>query len=139
MQISGRAARNVAGKVIFYADRVTDSMRRTIDETSRRRKIQAEYNKANNITPKSIYKSYEEVMRSTRVADVRAQKWGRESPVSVDDRSWKKLSPLEKEETIGRLEKEMLDAAGKLDFERAARLRDEIDRLTGKKKFAWGR
>ncbi len=137
MQIAGRAARNVAGKVIFYADTVTESMRRTIEETNRRRTIQAKYNEEHGITPKSIYKSYEEVMRSTRVADVKAAKWGKGRHKRVDERSWKKLTPMEKEELLDRLEQEMLEAARKLEFERAAELRDEIDRLTGKKKFAW--
>ena len=137
MQIAGRAARNVAGKVIFYADTVTESMRRTIEETNRRRTIQAKYNEEHGITPKSIYKSYEEVMRSTRVADVKAAKWGKDRHKRVDERSWKKLTPMEKEELLDRLEQEMLEAARKLEFERAAELRDEIDRLTGKKKFAW--
>ncbi len=137
MQIAGRAARNVAGKVIFYADTVTESMRRTIDETNRRRTIQARYNEEHGITPRSIYKSYEEVMRSTRVADVRAAKWGKGQRSRVDERAWQALSPLEKEELLDRLEKEMLEAARKLEFERAAELRDEIDRLTGKKRFAW--
>ncbi|MFQ5772545.1 MAG: excinuclease ABC subunit UvrB, partial [bacterium] len=72
MQISGRAARNVAGKVIFYADTMTDSMQRTIEETNRRRKIQAKYNEEKGITPQSIYKTYEQVLSSTRVADAKA-------------------------------------------------------------------
>lgn len=137
MQIAGRAARNVAGKVIFYADRITNSMAKAIDETNRRREIQAEYNKKHGIVPKSIYKTYEEVMQSTRVADIKAQKWGKTKEVLVDGASWKKLSPLEKEDLLDRLEKEMLAAARKLEFEKAAALRDEIDRLTGKKKYAW--
>jgi excinuclease ABC subunit B len=137
MQIAGRAARNVSGKVIFYADRVTGSMQRTIDETNRRRKIQAEYNEKNAITPKSIYKSYEQVLSSTRVADVKATKWGKGRGAGIDTNSWKKLTPLEKEDVLDRLEKEMLDAARKLEFEKAAELRDEIDRLTGKKKYVW--
>jgi len=137
MQIAGRAARNVAGKVIFYADNITDSMQRTIDETNRRRQIQEKYNEEHGITPKSIYKSYEQVMSATRVADVKAPKYGKGTVSAVDTRDWKKLSPLEKEEILDRLEKEMLDAARKLEFERAAELRDEFDRLTGKKRFAW--
>ena len=137
MQIAGRAARNVAGKVIFYADKMTDSMQRTIDETNRRRKVQAKYNEEHGITPKSIYKSYEQVMSSTRVADAKAQKWGKSKDAQFDKAHWKKLSRFEKEELLDRLEKEMLEAAGRLEFERAAELRDEIDRLTGKKKFAW--
>ncbi len=139
MQIAGRAARNVEGKVIFYADKMTESMQRTIDETDRRRQLQADYNARNGIEPKSIYKSYEQVMSSTRVADVNAKKWGKTEGERVDSAHWKKLSPLEKEELLDRLEKEMLDAARKLEFERAAELRDEMDRLTGKKKFAWSR
>ncbi|MCH7727768.1 MAG: UvrB/UvrC motif-containing protein [Planctomycetes bacterium] len=137
MQIAGRAARNIGGKVIFYADRITGSMQRTIDETNRRRKIQAGYNEKHNITPKSIYKSYEQVMSSTRVADAKAAKWGKGKTVGVDAKNWKKLPAIEKEEVLDRLEKEMLEAARKLEFERATELRDEIDRLTGKKKYAW--
>lgn len=137
MQIAGRAARNVAGKVIFYADTITNSMSKAIDETNRRRVIQAEYNKKHGIEPRSIYKTYDEVMQSTRVADIKAQKWGKTKEVLVDGASWKKFSPLEKEDLLDRLEKEMLAAARKLKFENAAALRDEIDRLTGKKKYAW--
>ncbi|MFQ5601878.1 MAG: excinuclease ABC subunit UvrB [bacterium] len=137
MQIAGRAARNISGKVIFYADSITDSMKRTIAETNRRREIQANYNQEQGITPKSIYKSYEQVMSSTRVADVKASKWGKEAKPATDIQRWKKMSPLEKEELLDSLEKEMLDAARKLEFERAAELRDEIDSLLGKKKFAW--
>ncbi len=137
MQIAGRAARNIAGKVIFYADTITNSMSKAIDETNRRRVIQAEYNKKHGIEPRSIYKTYDEVMQSTRVADIKAQKWGKTKEVLVDGTSWKKLSPLEKEDLLDRLEKEMLAAARKLKFEKAAALRDEIDRLTGKKKYAW--
>ncbi len=137
MQISGRASRNVAGKVIFYGDRMTDSMKRTIEETNRRRKIQAKYNEEHSIMPKSVYKSYEQVMSTTRVADIKAEKWGKGRSTSISETHWKKLSPLEKEEMLDRFEKEMLECARKLEFERAAELRDEMDRLTGKKKFAW--
>lgn len=138
MQISGRAARNVGGRVIFYADKMTDSMQLTVDETDRRRDVQNEYNEQNGVTPRTIYKSYEQVMNSTRVADVKAQKWGRGRAFSVDEKSWKKMSAIEKEDLVERLEKEMLEASRVLEFERAAELRDEIDRLTGKKKYAWG-
>lgn len=137
MQISGRASRNVAGKVIFYGDRMTDSMKRTIEETNRRREIQARYNEEHGIMPKSVYKSYEQVMSATRVADIKAEKWGKGRSTSISETNWKKLSPLEKEEMLDRFEKEMLQCARKLEFERAAELRDEMDRLTGKKKFAW--
>ena len=137
MQISGRASRNVAGKVIFYGDRMTDSMKRTIEETNRRREIQAKYNEEHGIMPKSVYKSYEQVMSATRVADIKAEKWGKGRSTSINETNWKKLSPLEKEEMLDRFEKEMLECARKLEFERAAELRDEMDRLTGKKKFVW--
>ena len=137
MQIAGRAARNIGGKVIFYADCITNSMKHTIDETNRRRTIQAKYNKDHNITPRSIYKSYEQVISSTRVADAKATKWGQGKRVGVEQAKWKRLSPLEKEELLDQLEKEMLEAARRQEFEIAAELRDEIDRLTGKKKFAW--
>ncbi|MFQ5863826.1 MAG: excinuclease ABC subunit UvrB [bacterium] len=137
MQIAGRAARNIAGKVIFYADTITESMKRTIEETNRRRAIQTKYNEQHDITPKSIYKSYEQVLSSTRVADAKAPKWGKSKGARVEPSKWKKLSPLEKEELLDRLEKEMLEAARRLEFERAAELRDEIDRLTGKKKYVW--
>ena len=137
MQISGRASRNVAGKVILYGDRMTDSMKRTIEETNRRRDIQAKYNEEHGIMPKSIYKSYEQVMSTTRVADIKAEKWGKGRSTRISETNWKKLSPLEKEEMLDRFEKEMLECARKLEFERAAELRDEMDRLTGKKKFVW--
>lgn len=137
MQIAGRAARNISGKVIFYADTVTESMRRTINETNRRRTIQTKYNEEHGITPKTIYKSYEQVMSSTRVADAKAQKWGKSKGLKVDKAEWKKLSPLEKEEILDRFEKEMLEAARRLEFEKAAELRDEIERLQGKKKYVW--
>ncbi len=133
MQIAGRAARNVSGKVIFYADKITNSMQGTIDETNRRRKLQTEYNETHGIQPKSIFKSYEQVMSSTRVADVKSSKWGKAADDRFDTAAWKELPPIEKEEILERLEKEMLQAAGKLEFEKAAGLRDEIDRLTGKK------
>ena len=135
MQTAGRAARNVDGKVIFYADTITGSMQKTIDETTRRRALQKRYNQVHGITPKTIYKSVEEVMSATRVADVKAEKYGREKQKAVADGEWRKLTPFEREELLDRLEKEMLDAARNLEFEHAAQLRDEIDRLkTGGKK-----
>ncbi len=137
MQIAGRAARNAGGKVIFYADKMTDSIKHTVEETDRRRKLQAEYNEKQGIKPKTIYKSYEQIMSSTRVADVKSSKWGESKSNGLNQSEWKNMSPLEKEETLDRLEKEMVEAARKLEFERAAEIRDELDRLTGKKKFAW--
>jgi len=133
IQTAGRAARNIAGKVIFYADRVTDSMKKAIDETERRRKIQAEYNRAHGITPHSIYKSVQDVMGATRVADAKAAPGPVRSGVLLEDpdfmRKWVKLAPTEKEELFRDLEKKMFDAAAQLEFERAADLRDQIDGL----------
>jgi len=128
MQVAGRAARNIGGKVIFYADHITQSMQKTIDETNRRRNIQRKYNEEHGITPKTIYKSVEDVMRTTRVADEKVDKWGtrRRKRRDLQERS---LSKLEREELVEQYEKEMLEAAKNLEFERAAELRDEIELL----------
>ncbi|MCK6558056.1 excinuclease ABC subunit UvrB [candidate division KSB1 bacterium] len=138
IQTGGRAARNVNGKVIMYADTVTGSMRKMIDETNRRREIQRQYNEEHGITPRTIYKSTEEILSSTQVADVRADsKYNRESPSQVSTSAWEKMTPFEREELLDRLEQEMLSAARNLEFERAAELRNEIEQLkTGKKKSA---
>ena len=127
MQTAGRAARNVGGRVIFYADKITDSMKRTMDECKRRRIKQTEYNKIAGITPKTIYKTAEEIMRSTSVADIRKSipKMA-EVNVSYGD-------TLSREELLDHLEKEMRAAAVNLEFERAAVLRDEISRIKTKK------
>jgi excinuclease ABC subunit B len=123
MQTAGRAARNVGGKVIFYADRITDSMRKTMDECARRREKQIEYNKQHNITPKTILKTADEILSSTAIADVfRGQ-------AVVSDVKIEYGKNLSNEEIIKRLEKDMRTAAVNLEFERAAALRDEIKRL----------
>lgn len=127
LQIAGRAARNEKGKVIFYGDTVTRSMRKTIEETSRRRKKQVEYNKTHNITPKTIYKTVDEIMKSTSVADIRER-----YKVKRKVREFDYLDKLTGQELVEQLEKEMKEAAENLEFERAARLRDEIQRLKGK-------
>lgn len=128
MQTAGRAARNVGGKVIFYADKITQSMQRTIDETHRRREVQQKYNEEHGITPKTIYKSVEDVMRTTRVADEKADKWGSRRKKRADLQEIR-LSELEREELIEQYEREMIAAAKNLEFERAAELRDEIEWL----------
>ncbi len=119
VQTIGRAARNLAGKAILYADRVTDSMRRAMDETSRRREVQAEYNREHGIEPRSIVKSVREIRFSTAVADAR------EAQPAVHEREgpYEELSPEALAEVI---EKDMRAAAAALDFESAARLRDEL-------------
>jgi len=123
MQTAGRAARNVAGKVIFYADRITDSMRKTMDESSRRREKQAQYNREHNITPETIYKSAEDIMRSTAVADMR------KTPAHIAEPQADYSAITDKDELIKRLESEMKTAAANLEFERAAVLRDEINNI----------
>ena len=119
VQTIGRAARNLAGKAILYADKVTDSMRRAMDETARRREVQADYNREHGIEPRSIVKSVREIRFSTAVADAR------EAQPAVHERegSYEELSPEALAEVI---EKDMRAAAAALDFETAARLRDEL-------------
>jgi excinuclease ABC subunit B len=129
IQTAGRAARNVDGQVIFYADKITKSMQKAMDETNRRRLIQFKYNQEHNITPRSILKSIDDVMGSTQVADARAPRLTKSHKGMISDIQWHLYSPLEQEELIERLEREMLDAAKKLDFERATVLRDEIKLL----------
>jgi len=125
IQVSGRTARNVNGKVIFYGDRVTDSMQYVIDETDRRRKLQAEYNKKYNIQPKTIYKSLEEIKLSTTVADKSGDKY-EEEKVVIDDST---LDGMESKDTLERLKRKMLKCARDLQFEQAASLRDKIRKI----------
>ncbi|WP_419935062.1 excinuclease ABC subunit UvrB [Candidatus Palauibacter sp.] len=119
VQTIGRAARHLAGTAILYADRVTDSMRRAMDETARRREVQAAYNQEHGIEPRSIVKSVREIRFSTAVADAR------EAQPAVFERegAYGKLSA---EELADVIEKDMRVAAAALDFETAARLRDEL-------------
>ncbi len=121
IQTIGRAARNVEGKVIMYADRITGSMKTAIDETKRRRKIQEQYNLEHNIKPKSIEKGIRDVIEATRVAEEEV-KYGKVSTQEV-------LSTEEFEKLIKNLEREMMRAAKDLQFERAAELRDKIESL----------
>ncbi len=121
IQTIGRAARNINGKAILYADRVTDSMRRAIGETQRRREKQAIYNRENGITPQSIVKAID----STLVSIVEADYF--KVPLNLDE--IEEYSPDKLGETIERLEHEMRAAAGRLEFERAAELRDKLKYL----------
>lgn len=131
MQTAGRTARNVNGKVIMYADVITNSMRKTIDETNRRRAIQTAYNEANNISPKTIFKSVDEIMNSTSIADVRKKDNEKTSFTftKVAEPVIKYMSNEQKQDLIEQLTSEMVAAAKDLEFERAAALRDEIDKL----------
>ncbi len=132
MQTAGRAARNEAGKVIFYADNVTESMRKVIEETNRRRKVQAEYNTRHNIKPRSIRKSVEDILAQTTAAK------GRTARKTIRAAHRDMLTDREREEIIERLTEEMAAAAEQLDFERAAGIRDEIWALKGVKERSAG-
>ncbi|MBW7995050.1 MAG: excinuclease ABC subunit UvrB [Candidatus Glassbacteria bacterium] len=136
IQTMGRAARNVQGRVVMYADTVTGSMQRAIDETDRRRRLQTAYNEAHGIEPQTIRKSTEQVLLATSVADKRLG----ELPgvrIAADSRPSTYSAEIDTEELIKILEQEMAESAKNLDFERAARLRDELfecrARLSGKK------
>ncbi len=130
MQTAGRTARNVNGKVIMYADKITDSMKKMIEETNRRRKIQQEFNEKNGITPVTIYKSVEEILSSTSLAEIKKKDDKPDySFAKVAEPILKYMSKEQKEDLIEQLTSEMFQAAKDLDFERAAFLRDEINRL----------
>ena len=126
IQTVGRAARHIRGQAIFYADRVTDSMQRCLDETNRRRAIQVEHNSAHGIIPRSVQKSVDEVRFITRVADARMQKDERDRLKKVAEVAASGYDPAQIDEMIRQLEEEMRGAAEALDFEAAARLRDEV-------------
>jgi len=124
IQTAGRAARNKNGEVIFYADKLTDSMRKAMDETERRRKKQTEYNQQHNIDPETIFKTRDEIMRTTQFADSR----------TVEVKAFEKpahFEELSKDGKIAFLLKAMIKAAENLDFEMAALMRDEIKDLQG--------
>ncbi len=130
IQIAGRTARNVNGKVILYADKKTGSMQRMLNETSRRRTKQLEYNTQHNISPKTIYKTTEEIISSTAIADIRQAKDERKERIPIVAESVVRyLSSEQKKDLLEELETEMKRAAKELEFERAAQLRDEITRL----------
>ena len=125
MQVAGRASRHVNGQVILYADRVSDAMDYLIKESARRRKLQETYNSKNNITPQTVIKSKDEIMGSTAVADSIHQE---ESDPYVS-RKGDDFSKMDRRLAVDMMRQEMLEAADNLDFERAARLRDEIDKM----------
>lgn len=122
IQTFGRAARNVNGKVILYADTMTESMKRAIAETERRRRIQEEYNRQNNITPQTIIKKIDEILTSVYERDyLDYTKIAEEKEIL--------LSPQKRKQRIQELERQMREAARNLEFEKAARIRDELTRL----------
>jgi len=136
-QTAGRAARNVDGKVIFYADKMTESMQRTIDETSRRREKQIAYNIQHQITPTTVNKSIDQIMKQTSVLDIKGTDAAKPTyaitterglPVAAEEQETYKTIPSV-EKAIAQTKKQMEKAARDLDFIEAARLRDEMFRL----------
>lgn len=139
-QTAGRAARNVEGLVIFYADKMTDSMQRTMDETSRRREKQLKFNEAHSITPRTILKSRQDVFASTSVLDIKG--FDERNPYAIagdqnmitlaaeEEAEYKTIPQMEK--AISKIKKEMEKAARDLDFMEAARLRDNMFSLQKK-------
>lgn len=124
IQIIGRAARNANGRVIMYADTVTDSMQRAIDETQRRREIQEAYNREHGITPKTIVKPIKPLIETTLVAETSAS-------YATEGKKKKKLTKKEKNDLVKTLMREMQQASRGLEFERAAELRDMIMEIEG--------
>jgi excinuclease ABC subunit B len=122
MQVSGRAARNINGKVILYGDKVTASMQHLIDETERRKKVQIEYNKTHKIQPRTIYKSMEDIRLTTAVAD-KSSDQNLEDVVNIDVST---LDGIETKTSLDDLKRKMLRCAKDLQFEQAAILRDKI-------------
>ena len=125
MQVAGRAARNINGKVILFGDRITDAMKYLIDETNKRRKIQVDHNLENNITPKTILKNIDEIRLSTVVADNEM-----EEIINDDiDIQIKNLDAIEIKDKVEDIKRKMLNYAKDLQFEKAALLRDQLEKL----------
>jgi excinuclease ABC subunit B len=125
IQTAGRAARNLNGKVIFYANSITRSMKLAIDETNRRRSVQIAFNEANGITPKGIVKRVKDIIDG--VYDVEEGK--RERKAAQDQANYESLSEKQILKEMKRLEKAMHDAAKNLEFEKAANFRDQLKKL----------
>jgi excinuclease ABC subunit B len=125
IQIIGRAARNAAGKVVMYADRMSDAMKQAIAETERRRKIQMAYNNAHGITPSTVKKAIADIL----VRHQEEEKTAAVTSVEVLEKSYNVLIPAQRQQLIKALEAEMLEHAKRLEFEQAAAIRDEIERI----------
>jgi excinuclease ABC subunit B len=122
IQTAGRAARHVRGLVLLYADRMTGAMERALEEMNRRRRAQLQYNEEHGITPMTIVKSVDEVMRATSVADAAA-------PPDVEELLPERAMNLDRDALMDLLEREMLSAAAREEFEVAAVFRDRLDEL----------
>ena len=136
MQTSGRTARHEQGKVIMYADRITESMKLVIEESQRRREIQMDYNAEHGIVPRTVRKSREKIIESTAIADVKAtrdrkrEESERKSTLSiVEEPMFRYMTDEQKLDLLETMKREMAEAARNLEFERAAEIRDEIGRL----------
>ena len=129
IQTIGRAARNVNGRVIMYADRISDAMEEAISETRERRSIQMAYNREHNITPKSIVKAVEDILEREKADAVEDEK----TDIRIRKSGYNLLDPSQRKKYIRELEAEMLQAAKDLEFERAAVLRDEINDIKQRK------
>ena len=127
VQIIGRAARNAAGKVIMYADRMSDAMAAAIAETERRRNAQMDYNKAHGITPTTVKKAIADILERRIIEEKNIAS----ASIEVLKKSFNVLVPDHRIKLIAALEKEMLEHAKKLEFEQAATIRDEIEKIKG--------
>ena len=125
MQVAGRAARHQDGSVILYANKISDAMQHLINETKRRRKIQETYNKEKRITPTTIYKSTKNILSSTSVAD----SFQYDNHDNFVNSKGDDFSNMDKKLALDMMRKEMLEASDELEFEKAAKLRDEIKKL----------
>ena len=125
LQVAGRAARNRKGKVILYGDKITEAMTCLIETTKERRKVQKQFNEEHGITPKTIYKTQDDIMFATTVAD--SQK---ELEINKDDFfDYSRINDTDRHAILETLKKAMIDSAESLEFEKAARIRDEITEI----------
>ena len=129
IQTMGRAARNSEGKAILYGDRITDSMRKAIDETSRRRQKQIEFNAEHGITPQTIRKRIADVMEGAYGNAKRNDKKGKGNKIAEEGADYRAMSPAQAVKTLKQLEEKMFALAKNLEFEKAAAVRDEISKV----------